>query len=277
MRSVWQAAVPGAVVERRAGFLVALLAALALAAPAAAQDRPFVFSVTTAPDASRQPVLFSYDVGVGESAFRSNDTGNGPEQRFVAQASFGRWTLLGHAGLSTISGSTRGWQQGELLYSVLQQQSAGLNLAVGGGILHEAGGVNVLVARAAVGRNFDAWRLHGNLVLQAPLSGNRDEVDMMTSLGWSRRVTRSVALGVEAIGEDLEGFWESEEAEGGARLLVGPSLHVAPPGRHWQLSVAGGPTFHPSDTGRASAALRDLPWGRDTMGYAVRTAFTYGF
>ena len=45
-----------------------------------------------------------------------------------------------------------------------------------------------------------------------------------------------ISLGVEAIGEDLEGFWEEEEAEGGARLLMGPSLRISPAGRRCDAS-----------------------------------------
>lgn len=254
-----------------------LVAAAVIPGVAAAQDRPFVFSVTTGTDSSKPQVLLSYDVGVGEPAFRSDDTANRPEQRFVAQASLGRWTLVGHVGLSSFGGSTQSSQQGEVLYSVLQQRKAGVSLAIGGGLLHEAGGVDVLLGRLSAGREFDAWRLHGNMVFQAPLSAERDAVDVITTIGCARRLTRSLSLGVEGIGEDLEGFWEPAEAEGGARLLIGPSLHLAPPGRRWQFSVAGGPSFHPTDTGRTSDALRNLPATTRNVGYALRTTFAYGF
>jgi hypothetical protein len=250
---------------------------LARAAGAAAQDRPFVFSVTTASEVSKPQVNVAYDIGIGEPAFHGNDDANAPEQRFVVQASLGRWTLIGHAGLTHSGGATTGSQQGELLYSVLQQRTSGVALAVGGGVLHEAGGVNVLLGRVAAGRDFDAWRLHANALFQKPMSSERDTVDLITSVGWARRLTPSLSLGVEGIGEDLEGFWEPDEAEGGARLLVGPSVHVAPPGSRWQLSVAGGPMFHPNDTGRSSQAFRDLPASTRRIGYALRTSFAYGF
>jgi hypothetical protein len=261
----------------RLSTTVVVLAVLAVPSTARAQDKPFVFSITTASDSSKQQVLFGYDVGVGEPAFRSNDTANRPEQRFVVQASLGRWTLVGHVGLAMSGGSTQSSQQGELLYSLLQQRSAGVNLAVGGGVLHEASGVDVVLGRLTAGREFDAWRLHGNMVFQKPLSSERDAMDVITSIGWARRLTPAVSLGVEGIGEDLEGFWDAAEAEGGARLLVGPSVHVAPPGRRWQFSVAGGPAFHPRDTARSSDALRDLPATTKSVSYALRTTFAYGF
>jgi len=83
-----------------------------------------------------------------------------------------------------------------------------------------------------------------------------------------------MSLGVEAIGEDIEGFWESEEAEGGARLLVGPSFRIAPAGQRWQFIATGGPLFHPSDTGRSSGAFRDLPPDRSRASYAFKVSLS---
>jgi hypothetical protein len=106
------------------------------------------------------------------------------------------------------------------------------------------------------------------------MSSDRDAVDLVTSVGWTRKLSRGVSLGVEAIGEDLEGFWESEEAEGGARLLVGPSLRVSPAGQRWQLMATGGPLFHPSDTGRSSGAFRDLPPDTRRTSYAFKASLS---
>jgi hypothetical protein len=90
-------------------------------------------------------------------------------------------------------------------------------------------------------------------------------------------VLPSFHAGVELIGEDLEGFWEEEEAEGGARLLIGPSLRIAPPAKRWQVSVAGGPIVHATRSNRASEATRGLPSSSGNAGYAIRTAFAYRF
>jgi hypothetical protein len=268
-------------VHRIPRTLLAILAVLVIAPRAArGQDRPFVFSVTTATDTSKPSVLVDYDVGFGEQAFHSTEE-NGPEQRVGVQASVGRWTFLGRLGLTSSQDTFQTSQQGEALFSLLTQSSASggpIAFAVGGGLLHEAGGVDVLLARVVAGRNFEQSRVHGNLLFQMPQSApERDAVDVITSVGWSRRVSAAVSLGVEGIGEDLEGFWELEEAEGGARLLVGPSLHIAQPGRKWQLSIAGGPMFHGSNSARASGALRDLPATTQKTGYAVRTSFACTF
>ncbi len=105
-------------------------------------------------------------------------------------------------------------------------------------------------------------------------TSERDEFDLITSVGWARKLSRGVSLGVEAIGEDLEGFWDSQEAGGGARLLAGPSIHVAPAGRRWQFTATGGPVFHSSDTGRTSSALRDLPPDTARTSYALKASLS---
>ncbi|MEP6593334.1 MAG: hypothetical protein ABJC51_06555, partial [Acidobacteriota bacterium] len=118
---------------------------------------------------------------------------------------------------------------------------------------------------------------HGNLLFQKPFATGRDAVDLITSVGWAARLTPTLSIGVEAIGEDLEGFWDPSEAEGGARLLAGPSLHIAPPQQRWQFSVAGGPTFHATTSGRASEAVHNLPPITATRDFALRTTFACRF
>ena len=243
------------------------------ALPAAAQERPFLFLTTTA-EKAKPAARFDYEVGLGERAFQS-DTSNQPEQRIGVQATLGRVTFLGRFGISDVGSSYQSSQSAEALYSLIEPGRR-IALAAGGGVLHEADGVNVLLTRVIAGRNTEASRLFGNLVFQKPMATDRDAVDLITSVGWARKLTRGVSLGVEAVGEDLEGFWDSEEAEGGARLLAGPSLHISPPKGRWQVTATGGPVFHPSDTGRASSALRDLPPDTRSTSYAFRVSVSIG-
>jgi hypothetical protein len=256
--------------------LLTWLAALLIAPGAAlAQDRPFVFStVATAAEAARRLVV-DVDFGAGDQVFRS-ESASGPEQRVGVRAFLGRLEFIGQVGLASISGAYDSSQQGEMLVSLLPARASAVSLAAGGGLLHEAGGVNVWLGRVVAARQTTRTRLAGNLLLQKPRAVGRDALDVMTTLGWSARITDAVAVGAEAIGEDLEGFWEPDEAEGGARLLVGPSLHVAPRGRRWEVSVAGGPVFHPTTSNRLSAARRDLPPVTGTS-YAARVGFTCRF
>jgi hypothetical protein len=243
---------------------------------AAAQDRPFVFSIVTTTDASAPQVRVDYEIGVGEQTFHQQTT-NGPEQRLGIQASVGRLTLIGHVGVAGATDTYQTSQQGELLFSLLAPGVSRVALAVGGGILHEAGGTNVVLVRVVAGHEGTLSRVNGNLLFEKPMASLRDNMDVLSSVGWAARITPTWALGIEAIGEDLEGFWDPQEAEGGARLLVGPSVHIAPPHKRWQLSVAGGPTFHPTTSERTSSALRDLPATTAPHDYAVRSTFAYSF
>ena len=130
----------------RFSLLVALIVGTAM--PVAAQERPFLFSVTTGPQ-EKPAARFDYDVGVGEHAFQS-DTANQPEQRLGVQASYGRLTFLGRLGVATAGSSYQSSQSGEVLYSLLRSASP-LSVAAGGGVLHEPDGVNVLLARVVAG------------------------------------------------------------------------------------------------------------------------------
>ena len=85
------------------------------------------------------------------------------------------------------------------------------------------------MGRVAIGRTFARSSLFGNLRFERPLTTGRDAADLVTTVGWMRRVGPALNVGVEAVGEDLEGLWEADEAEGGAKLFAGPSLHFARP------------------------------------------------
>lgn len=256
------------------------VAALSVALPVAAQggdrvrDRPFMFSVSASPTDVRQATV-QLDSAFGASALNLSG-GERAEQRVGIQASLGhRLTAVAHLGIVVGGGDVRSSQQGELLFGVLRSRASQASVAIGMGMRHEADGVNVLLGRIAAGRTFDAWRVDGNALFERPFDVMRDRVDLITSAGISRRVTAALHAGIEVIGQDLEGFWEPDEAEGGARLLVGPSVRVAPPSRRWQVSVAGGPMLRPTRSNRSSTATRSL--GTAGGNYTVRVAFGYGF
>lgn len=242
------------------------------AAAARAQDKPFVYSIATATDATRPHVRVDYELGVGERAFQSSSAYQ-PEQRVNVQASIGRLTLIGRAGLADTGSAYQSSQAGEVLVS-LTRPSTAFTLAAGGGVQHEAGGTNVLLSRVVVGTGNESWTSQGNVVLQKALAPDRDAVDLLLTAGVARRVTGRASIGVEGIGEDLEGFWDPAEAEGGARLLVGPSFHLTSASRKWQFLCAGGPTLHPRANGRATDALRDLPPTTRRFGYAMQAGLS---
>jgi hypothetical protein len=126
-----------------------------------------------------------------------------------------------------------------------------------------AGSVPLGKSRVAMSANFER-----------PMSEARDEVDLLTSAGWMKPFGSRFQAGVEVCGQDLEGFWEAEEAEGGASFFFGPTLTMRGGSSPWGLSIAGGPVFHATSSSLSSEAPRPLPAGRD--GYALRFALRVG-
>ena len=262
----------------RARSRSALLLTLAVsgAAPAAqAQVQPFVFTVTTlaAPDGNRFGVR--YDAGYAERTAPLFGY-DGLEQRLAVQAALGsRLTAFAQAGLGVAGDSAAaGLVEGELLADLAGPKSP-LRVALGGGARREWNGSATLLARASVSHAGRRATVCGNLRLEKPFEAGRDAADLITSLGWHYRVGAAFQLGLEALGEDLEGFWEADEAEGGARLFAGPSVHWAPRGRKLYASLAGGPIVYATRSSRTSDAPR--PLGAAGNGYTLRASVGWVF
>jgi hypothetical protein len=256
-----------------------LPACLLLAAPAKAQDRPFEFTVTTSalaatPSHDDRAWTAYYDSGYGEQSGEPFGY-DGVEQRLGVQGRLGAgFTLLGHVGLGIGDVATRSTQQAEVLKDVLGATSR-VRLAFGVGARREWEGTNAALARVCLGWSSKGTLLFGNALVEKPFAAGRDAVDLITTLGWLQNVGHGLRLGVEAVGEDLEGFWEAEEAEGGAKLYAGPALHwTAPSGRLW-LSASGGPIVYATRSSRSSPAPR--PLGADGNGFTVRASVGYTF
>jgi hypothetical protein len=255
-----------------------VLVALALLAPgarpAAAQGWPFMFTVTTGPPAADDRWIARYEGGYGDRA--PDPFGfDGMDHRLGFQGRLGGgFTVRGQAGLGIAGGrTTRTTQEVELLKDLLAPTRR-VGVAMGLGLRREWEGATVLLGRVAAGHAFRSSSLFGNLLFERPLDEGRDAVDLLTTLGWRRRFG-AVHLGVEAVGEDLEGFWEEEEAEGGAKLFVGPSIHLAPAGRAWSASLCGGPILYATRSGRSSPAVRPLEASGN--GFTMRFAVAYSF
>jgi hypothetical protein len=162
-----------------------------------------------------------------------------------------RWAVRGMTSMTTrLVGSDRrpSFQQVEILRPLFSIRST--SLAGGGGIRQEWDGTRVLIGRMLAGADVAGGRLEGGLVLERATSSRikRDSADVVTTVGWSRRVGERIDLGVEGIGQDLEGFWNSAEAEGGAKLLVGPSLHVRSKSGNWSATATAGPVLRSYST-----------------------------
>jgi hypothetical protein len=248
--------------------------------PLAAQEnpfaRPFVFTVTPSLETARQKWTVHYDAGYGDRTTQPFGF-DGMEQHLGVQGALGQgFTLLGQAGLGLGEGSqTRTTADLELLKDVLGA-GHGLRLAVGLGLRREWEGTNVALGRVSLGHTFSASSLFSNLRFERAFETGRDGIDLILTAGWLHRLGSAVHLGVEAVGEDLEGLWEAEEAEGGAKVFFGPSIHLAPPAKPWSASLCGGPVIYATQSSRFSAAPRPLQASPEN-GYTVRLSLGYAF
>lgn len=113
----------------------------------------------------------------------------------------------------------------EVNWLALNQADHHLDLHLGAGYIHDYRDDHVPRLRAALGRSFGRFDMMMGGVLEIPTSPNRDEVDIMFSLAGSYSVTDWYRQGLEFCVEDIEGLWEPEESEGGAKFLIGPTAH----------------------------------------------------
>jgi hypothetical protein len=233
--------IPGFV--RSAGWTLTLWACATV--NAFAQAPPLIFTVAapgqTSSDATLRASAIVEERGLALWSGAVSDFGVG------VALSGRRWTIRSITGMTTLPFAGHGrptFQQIEIIRPVFSTGS--MSVAGGGGIREEWDGTRVLIGRVLAGSDIGHGRLQGSLVMERAVSSSlrHDAADVVTSLGWSRRVGHRVSLGVEGIGQDLEGLWDPAEVDGGARLLLGPSLHVQSKSGEWAASLTAGPVLH---------------------------------
>ena len=244
---------------------------LAVAASAGAQAAPFLFTVMPAGTTTRGAYSY-YELGYGERTFEPV-AGERLEHALGIRASMGSsLTLLARAGVATLGEETRFSPRAELVFG--RSFTKTMRLAAGLGYAREYSRTDVMLARFGVGRETPGSMIHGNLLVEKPFSGERDAVDLITTVGAGRKLGSAVTMSVEAVGQDLEGFWDPAEKDGGARLMLGPSVTVAPPTAKWQLTLGGGPIIRATRSSFDSGADRPLP---TRNGYVIRSAVGFSW
>jgi hypothetical protein len=156
------------------------------------------------------------------------------------------WTLRSISSMRGLTVADRDrptFQQVEVVRSFLSRGS--FSVVGGGGVRQEWDGTQVFIGRVLSGSNVAGGRLQGSLVLERAVSSpvSHDAADVVTSIGWSHKVGARLSFGLEGIGQDLEGLWNRAEADGGAKLLVGPSLHAQSIRGTWAASLTAGPVM----------------------------------
>lgn len=253
---------------------LAILATLACPTAAEAQSLPFLF--VDGPATTLRPrAMFLYDAAVGDRSLESVE-GNGLLHRVVAAGRLTpHLTVLGRVESTTDETRQRYSEQLELNWQPSAMAFGKTPFSVTVGARREFQGANVLLAGVGAAHTVGSSLFGAQLRAERPLEEGRDAVDLITSVGWSHRLSDVGRIGVEAIGQDLEGFWSAEEAEGGATLFAGPTLALAPgDGSRWAFVVGAGPVLRATHSSRSSGAPRDIVIDR-ASGYLVRTSLRF--
>ena len=224
-------------------------------------SQPFLFSVTSlTPDTQKWSVeyLGSYSEKVS-GPFGYNGLG----QQFSIKGYLGnQFTLYANnsLGFPNDGGSVSSAQQAEIIRDVIGgKESSGFRLGIGLGGKRDYSAVAALFSRITTSIETSFWRLSGNVVFEKAFESNRDAIDLTTSIGFQYRIFNNFFAGFEALGEDLEGFWEEDEAEGGAKVLIGPSVNFTPNASRLTFSICGGPVVYATRSDVVpSEANRDL-------------------
>lgn len=237
---------------------------------AAAQEAQLMFTAAAAPAGVAAPLASPVieERAVALWAGNAADFGVGTSQ------SKSRWTLRGVTSMTALQVDAHdrpAFQQIEVGRQILSGHS--LSLAAGGGVRQEWDGTRVFLTRVLTQARLGGGVLQGSLVIERATSAPvvHDRADVITTVGWARRVSDRFSVGVEGLGQDLEGFWDPGEAEGGAKLLVGPSFHARSSSGRWTASVTAGPVIHTTSTAAPSQARSPLQGGRHFGMFACGT------
>jgi hypothetical protein len=253
-----------------------LIATVLVCCLSQAQDRPYLFSASH-PTPKYGHLLAEVEVGYGVRAARPFGE-DGLEQR--TGITFGlsdMVSVFATAGM-LIDRETKfqgGLFQGEVRARLLEADSQWVNLSLGAGYIREYLGANVLFGRIVVARDFSRFNISANTVFEKAFVEGRDAIDVITSLGFSYGISENFRPAVEVLGEDLEGFFDPTEAEGGARLLVGPTLHFLAFDKAVQITVGGGAIFYLTQNAPTNVIQTKPAYNKN--GFSVRCSLVYGF
>lgn len=239
-----------------------------------------------------QPFLFSVNTLTGgkpywnlhySGTYGERTTGqfgyDGLGQQFGVKGYLGsRFTLYATAAVGFAhDGGVTSAQQAEVIRDLVGGKvPEGFRLGAGLGLSRDWSNVKSAISRITLSFDKTKWRATGNLRFEKAFDSSRDKLDFISSLGFQHRISDCWSLGFEAVGQDLEGFWEKDEAEGGAKLMVGPSVNIVPANSKLSFSLSGGPVFYATRSNAIpSEAIREIGALASGNGYSVRALINF--
>jgi len=234
---------------------------------------PFMFSKTTlTPEDLKWTMDYSTSYGERVSGPFGNE---GVGQQVGVKGYLGKqFTLYAHAAFGfTSQYNVTSAQQLEIIHDFLGgTRNQGLRLGLGLGASKDFRNTGSLISRVTISYDAPRWKAGGNVLFEKAFAANRDKIDIISSFGFHHVLIGRLYGGFETVGEDLEGFW-SDEAEGGAKLLVGPSLNMTSRNSRLSFSLSGGPVFYATRNQITNPeAIRELP---SQPGLTLRARVTF--
>lgn len=239
------------------------------------QPQPFLFTISTL-NASARGWSLNYSGGYGEHTVTPLGY-DGVDQDIAVKGYLGdKFTLFTSIGVGLANnGSINSIEQAEVLRDFVGgNTSTGLRIGASLGFRREFNNDKVALSRLTATYEDLSWRLGANVRFEKAFDVNRDAFDVISSVGIHHELAGQLYGGIEAVGQDLEGFWETDEAEGGARVLIGPSLNYVPVASRFSFTLCGGPIIYATHSVLApnEYAVRELPL---TNGFTMK--FNVGF
>lgn len=228
-----------------------------------AQPQPFLFTINALNPSARGWSL-NYSGGYGQRTVTPLGF-DGIDQNIAVKGYIGaKFTLVASMGVGFgTKGNVNSLQQAEVLRDFIGESNPeGIRIGASLGFRHEFNNDKVALSRITAAFENLQWKLGGNVRFEKAFDKNRDGIDVISSIGIHRQIAGQLFGGLEAVGQDLEGFWEADEAEGGARMLVGPSLNYAPASSRFSFTLCGGPIIyatHSTITPGNQFPVRELP------------------
>lgn len=239
--------------------------------------QPFLFSLNTlTAENPRWNIHYSGSYGERTNGQFGYD---GLGQQFGVKGYLGsRFTLYATAAIGFAnSGGITSAEQAEVIRDFVGGKGiTGFRLGAGLGLSRDWSNVGSAISRITASFDRTNWRMLGNLRFEKAFDKSRDKLDFISSFGYQHRVSNVLYLGIEALGQDLEGFWEKDEAEGGAKVMIGPSINLEPNHSKLLFSISGGPVFYATRSQVIpSEAIREIGSTASGNGYTIRALVNF--
>jgi hypothetical protein len=208
-----------------------------------AEERPFAHLLDpSTPSAGK--VSVGYSVGIGSGVAAERPLPSDPSQSIASHsvsASFGATDRIAPFATGVLDGKGGATAMGGVRFQ-WTDPAGPFRFTTEGAVFREGrGGAMGGFLRIASSYDLGAFRFAGNLHAERVFASGRDGIDVLALAGVSYKIVPGLRLGAEYVGQDLEDAVEQEEAEGGAKHYLGPTLAVDID--HGRTQLVAGPAF----------------------------------